>query len=321
MTPSSKICFAEPLAEALGSNFTVSTTQAKFANKLIEKKLTPPPPRLNADFLGSVGRLPFHFRGVYMLRSILISSSTIGEKPMKKSVLAPAILIISMMMFPANANAFWLDVVKEFVSGGIKTIVMPKRITTAIAESKSVPATEAKKSGEQQPTPEDIYQALSKLESICNQEFANNIPCSIGIGKGLSVGMARDKAVAKARVELANTMGTYVKNNAQLDAKSNMDEEGIFKEAESYLAKSELSTEQFVSGAQQYLSYTYIDEEATQLNKGKTVYVTTVVMVINKELFGKGLEDVGKEKPLSEQIIRESKKGVIALVRNIIKKK
>ena len=241
---------------------------------------------------------------------------------MKKSVLAPAILIFSMMMFPANASAaLWLDIVKEFVAGGIKTIVMPKKVTAAVAtatESKPAPATENKKSGE--PTPEDIYQALSKLESICNQEFANNIPCSIGIGKGLSVGMARDKAIAKARVELANTMGTYVKNNAQLDAKSNMDEEGIFKEAEGYLAKSELTTEQLVSGAQQYLSYTYIDEEATQLNKGKTVYVTTVVMVINKELFGKGLEDIAKEKPLSEQIIRESKKGVIAIVRNVIRK-
>jgi len=241
---------------------------------------------------------------------------------MKKSMLAPVILIISMMMFPANASAaFWLDIVKEFVAGGIKTIVMPKKITNPLtaAESKPAPAAENKKSSE--PTPEDIYQALSKLESICNQEFANNIPCSIGIGKGLSVGMARDKAIAKARVELANTMGTFVKNNAQLDAKSNMDEEGIFKEAEGYIAKSELNTEQLVSGSQQYLSYTYIDEEATQLNKGKTVYATTVVMVINKELFGKGLEDIAKDKPLSEQIIRESKKGVIALVRNVLKKK
>jgi len=232
------------------------------------------------------------------------------------------VLIISMMMFPANANAaFWLDIVKEFVAGGIKTIVMPKKITNPLTVAESKPATENKKSGEQQPTPEDIYQALSKLESICSQEFANNIPCSIGIGKGLSIGMSRDKAVAKARVELANIMGTYVKNNAQLDAKSNMDEDGIFKEAEGYLARAELNTEQLVSGSQQYLSYTYIDEEATQLNKGKTVYATTVVMVINKELFGKALEDVAKEKPLSEQIIKESKKGVIALVRNVLKKK
>ncbi len=165
---------------------------------------------------------------------------------MKKSLFTPAILIFSIIMLPANANAFWLDIIKEFVVGGIKTVVMPKKIINA-------PDPEAPKSssGQQQPTPEDIYQALGKLESICNQDFANNIPCSIGIGKGLSIGMARDKAVAKARVELANTMGTYVKNNAQLDAKSNMDEDGIFKEAEGYLAKSELNTEQLVSGAQQ----------------------------------------------------------------------
>ncbi len=50
------------------------------------------------------------------------------------------------------------------------------------------------------------------------------------------------------------------------------------------------------------------------------MYVTTVVMVINKDLFGKALEDVAKEKPLGEQIIRESKKGVLAIVKNVIKK-
>ncbi|MCL1967282.1 MAG: hypothetical protein FWF67_05320 [Fibromonadales bacterium] len=227
-----------------------------------------------------------------------------------------AIFVLSLMIFPANANAFWLDIVKEFVAGGIKAVVMPKKSTTTVATSP--PTSSASRSSE--PTPEDIYQALSKLEAICNQDFANNIPCSIGIGKGLSVAMARDKAVAKARVELANIMGTFVKNNAKLDARSSMDEDGIFKEAENYLAKAELSTEQLVVGAQQYLSYTYIDEEATQLNKGKAVYVTTVVMVINKELFGKALEEVAKEKPLSEQIIKESKKGVLALLRNIIKK-
>jgi len=234
---------------------------------------------------------------------------------MRSSKTFLAIFVFSLMMFPANANAFWLDIVKEFVTGGIKAVVMPKKSTTAATVTEP-----AQKSGEQ-PTPEDIYQALSKLESICNQDFANNIPCSIGIGKGLSVAMARDKAVAKARVELANTMGTFVKNNAQLDARSSMDEDGVFKEAESYLAKAELSTEQLVAGAKQYLSYTYIDEEATQANKGKTVYVTTVVMVINKELFGKALEEVAKEKPLSEQIINESKKGILALVKNLIKKK
>jgi len=227
-----------------------------------------------------------------------------------------AIFVFSLMMFPANANAFWLDIVKEFVSGGIKAVVMPKKITTATALAENPPAQTPAK----QPTPEDIYQALSKLESICNQDFANNIPCSIGIGKGLSVAMSRDKAVAKARVELANAMGTFVKNNAQLDARSSMDEDGIFKETEGYLARAKLSTEQLVAGAQQYLSYTYIDEEATQLNKGKTVYVTTVVMVINKDLFGKALEEVAKEKPLSEQIINESKKGILAIVKTIINK-
>jgi len=254
-----------------------------------------PPPAINVDFIGSVGG----------------SSPTIGEKPMKKSALAPAII---MMMLTSNANAFWLDIVKEFVTGGIKTVVMPKNVASLSAKAESKPATKA------EPSPEDIFGALRKLESLCAQDFADNIPCSIGIGKGLSISMARDKATAKARVEMANIMGTYVKNNANLGAKSDIDEDGIIKEAESYIASAKLTTEQLVSGAQQYLIYTYIDEEATEINKGKPVYVSTVLMVMNKELFKQALEDAGKEKPLSDYVVKESKKGIVAIVKKAIGK-
>jgi len=237
---------------------------------------------------------------------------------MKKSVLTPAILIFSMMMFPLCANAaLWLDVVKEFVVGGVKTIVMPKNVAKG-EKPAAKPASETQKS---EPSPEDILGALSKLESLCAQDFANNIPCSIGIGKGLSISMARDKAIAKARVEMANAMGTYVKNNANLGAKSDIDEDGIIKEAENYIASAKLTTEQLVTGAQQYLSYTYIDEEATEINKGKTVYVTTVLMVMNKDLFKQALEDAGKGNSLSDYVIRESKKGIAAIAKSAMNKK
>ena len=218
------------------------------------------------------------------------------------------------MMLPVNANAFWLDIVKEFVTGGIKTIMMPKNITTSVADK---PVTEAPQSSAQ-PKPEDIWDALSKLDKVC-QEIGKSVPCSIGIGRGLSIEMARDKALAKARIEMANTMGTFVSNNTGVGAQSD-EEDGIFKETATYLAKAELKTEQFVSGAQQYMSYTYIDEAGTELNKGKSVYVTTVVMVMNKELFVRALEEVAKEKPLSQQIIKESKKGVAEIVKTLIKK-
>jgi len=119
---------------------------------------------------------------------------------------------------------------------------------------------------------------------------------------------------------MANAMGTYVRNNANLAAKSDIDEDGIIKEAESYISSAKLTTEQLVTGAQQYLSYTYIDEEATETNKGKTVYVTTVLMVMNKDLFKQALEDAGKGNPISDYVIRESKKGIAAIVRTAIKK-
>ena len=245
---------------------------------------------------------------------------------MKKHKLTPAILIFSMMILPANASAFWLDVVKEFVSGGIKTVVMPKAAkslstatTATAAVAESPPAT--KPSEKQQHSPGDIYDALNKLENICMDELVKYLPCAVGTEKSFSIGTARDKAAAKARLELAKNMGTYIDANTELSDKSEEDEAGVLKEASTYIAESKLTTKQLVSGAQQYLSYTYIDEEATELNKGRTVYLTTVVMVLNKELWTKALEDVSREKALSEQIIRESRRGIATIVRNALKKK
>jgi hypothetical protein len=238
-----------------------------------------------------------------------------------------AIAICLAMIFPSTANAGWLEIVKDFISGGIKTVIMPKTAKIA-AESKpaTAPAPEqspAPKPATQpaQPSPEDIYDALNRLGSVCMDELAKYVPCAIGIEKSLSIGTAREKATAKARVELARIMGTYIEANTSLDATSEEDEDGVLKEANSYIADAKLSTKELVTGAQQYLSYTYIDEEATQINKGRTVYITTVVMVLNKELLGKALEDAAKGKPIGQQIISESKKGIVAIVKNVLKKK
>jgi len=241
---------------------------------------------------------------------------------MKKSMLTPAIIICSMMALTSNANAaLWLDVIKEFVVGGVKTIVMPKAVKNPLADNKS--AQPAKPVAENpnakaDPTPQDILDALRKLENVCT-DIGTKVPCSIGEGRALSSGMARDKALAKARIEIANTMGTYVDNNVEMGAQSD-EENGVYKDVQTYIQSGKLKTQQLVSGAQQYMSYTYIDEEDTEKNNGKSVYVTTVVMVMNKDLFKQALEDVAKDKPLGEQIINESKKGILTIFKNAIKK-
>jgi len=239
---------------------------------------------------------------------------------MKKSKLTPAIIICSMMMLTSNASAaLWLDVVKEFVAGGIKTIVMPKSITKPLeAATKTTTTTEAPKSSAE-PTAQEIWDALGKLNDVC-KDMGQKIPCSIGEGRGLSTGMARDKALAKARLEMAASMKTYVKNNTNVDAQSDMDDAGVFKETENFLIKGELKTEQLVTGAQQFMSYTYIDEAGTELNKGRTVYVTTIVMVMNNDVFRRALEEVSKNNSISDQLVKESKKGIVAIVKNAIKK-
>jgi len=238
---------------------------------------------------------------------------------MKKSMLTPAILIISMMMLPVNASAFWLDIVKEFVSGGIKMMVMPKsaKSLNALTESKK-PAVQAHKSGEKY-TPEEIYDAINRLSEICADKFKEHIPCAVGEGENFSIGDAREEATAKARVELARNMGTYVSANAKLESSKSKNNQGVLTIANSYISNAELTTEQFISGAQQYLSYTYIDEKLSEVN-GQKVYVTNVVLVMDSELFSKALEYEAKDKPLSEQLIDESKKGIVAIAQNWINK-
>jgi hypothetical protein len=231
-----------------------------------------------------------------------------------------AAIIFSMMIFQTNANAFWLDIVKAFVSGAIKVIEMPKSAKTFKPELKpdKPDAPQAPKPSE--PLPEDIFAALERLNSICGQEFAIYVPCAVGIGKNFNMSSAQKEAAANARVELANIMGTYVEANAELAESKIEDNEGALQVANSYIGNAKLTTKQLVVGAQQYLSYTYIDEEATEINKGRRVYLTTVVMVMNKKLFSEALEEAGKEKPLSEQIIRESRKGIVSVVKDALKR-
>jgi hypothetical protein len=240
---------------------------------------------------------------------------------MKHNIVA---IIISMMILNANANAaLWLDIVKEFVAGGIKTVVMPKAAKSLTSESKpaSTPATsaEAPKSGSR--SPEEIYAALDRLNSICGQEFVNYVPCAVGTGKNFDIGKACKEAKANAIVSLAENMETYVESNAEIKDSKDEDPDGVLKVTGTYVAEAKLSTKQLVTGAQQYFCYSYKDEEATEINKGRTVYIATSVVVMNKDLFGKALEDAAKDKPISQQIIKESRKGIVAIAKEVLKGK
>jgi len=234
-----------------------------------------------------------------------------------------AAIIFSMMIFPANANAFpFLDIVLGFVGNTIKTVVMTKaakeKALNALTENK--PDNQVLKPGTQ-PPPEDIFAALSKLEGICMQEFVSHVPCGIGSEESYSIGQARTKAIKRATVELAGVMGTYVSANAEFKDTSGYDDGGVLKEVSTYIANAKLSTEQLVVGAQPYLTYVYIDEEATQRNKGRITYIATTVVVLNKDLFRKALEDAAKDRPLGEQIIKESKKGIVDIIKSVLKRK
>jgi len=232
-----------------------------------------------------------------------------------------AAIIFSMMVFTTNANAFpFMDIILGFVGNTIKQVVMPKtaKSLNTLTENKS--ANKTPKPGEQ-PTPEDIFAALARLESICMSEFANSIPCGIGSEPSYKVGLAREKARDKAFVEIAKSMGTYVEANAEFRDTSGQDNEDVLREVSTYIANAKLTTKQLVVGAQPYFTYVYIDEEETQKNKGKITYIATTVVVLNKDLFRKALEDVANDRPISEQIIKQSRKGIVDIAKNLLKRK
>jgi len=204
-----------------------------------------------------------------------------------------AILTFALLLSTVNANATpWLDIVKELVSS---------------ANIGKTPKTNAR------PSQEEILNALSRLKNVCAQKLDKQIPCAIGEAKNFSIGDAREEAVDDAIARLAKSMETFI------DKSKNKDTDGVIKTVSSYIQEKKLTINQLVSGAQQYLSYTYIDEHLSNENN-RNVYVTTVVMVMDSKLFSKALENEDKGKPLSEEIINESRKGLISVFRNFIKK-
>jgi len=228
---------------------------------------------------------------------------------MKKPTFAPAILTLSLLAFPANANAFWLDIAKGLASGLIGGVikVIKNDITTPVAKSSPKPNT---------PTDEEILESVDKVETMCGKFAEQGLPCAIGYGYSKLTngkGKAKDNAIADARKKFASSIETIVSQNRKeiYGQSENIDENENRKQSEG-MAIADTTTLRVanvaVRGSQEYFTIWRYD--------GETYYATTVV-VLNNALFEKALDKGANGEPLSKQIIGEG----LQIIRDIAKKR
>jgi len=235
-----------------------------------------------------------------------------GENPMKKSILTPAVIVISMMIFPSNANAqFWLDIVRG-LAGVVGSAI--KEQSKPPAQKTTAPAPRQAAEPSAPATPEAINAALDSLVAACKR-ISEKVPCAVGRGVGTNPGTALESAQDKALIAMAKSMGAYVKSNAETIERT-LETDDDYKSGEEKITVSTISVEQEVKNTQVYLTYTH------KIKKGsKELDEVFLVLVMDKALFERALTETSRGNPLSQQIINESTKSVASFIKSVFKKK
>ena len=232
---------------------------------------------------------------------------------MKKSMLSPAIIVISMMIFPANANAFWLDIIQSLA--GVVGGVIKEQAKTSVQKS-AAPAKNNSPSPAAEPaTPESINAALDSLVAAC-KKISEKVPCAVGRGTGTNPGTALESAQDKAIIAMAKSMGAYVSSNAE-NIQRTLETDDDYKQSEEKITVSKISVEQEVKNTQVYLTYTH------KIKKGsKELDEVFLVLVMDKALFDRALTETSKGNTLGQQIISESTKSFATFIKdNFIRKR
>jgi hypothetical protein len=236
---------------------------------------------------------------------------------MKKTKCLFAAIVCSVMLFPSNALAWgWLEVVKGIAMGIIGQINTSQTKPVAVAQAKAEKTAKTEKPNipSEPLSPDAVLAALDQLSTQCQNISAQGFPCAIGTGRAKRPEDARRMASSRSIMELGKSMNSFVEGNAQDILKVANDEEltteGGYEEA------MKLSVNAQVNGSQTYLTYTYVDEI-----DGKKEYVVTMLRVFNPALFEKALGEAAEGKPLSQQILDETKKGILSKFRDAFKSK
>jgi hypothetical protein len=233
---------------------------------------------------------------------------------MKKTKCFLAVAICSVMMLPSNALAWgWLEIVKGIAGGIIGQINTSQTKEVVVTQAKADKT--AKAAAPSEPlSPDAVLAALDQLSTQCQNISAQGFPCAIGTGRAKRPEDARRMASSRAIMELGKSMNAFVEGNAEDILKVAADEdlttEGGYEET------MKLSVSAQVNGSQTYLTYTYVDEVG-----GKKEYVVTMLRVFNPALFESAIGDIAEGKPISQQILDETKKGILSKFRDFFKSK
>lgn len=238
-----------------------------------------------------------------------------------------AVIICSMMIFPSNASAGWLDIVKGIVGGvlGASPQQIIQQVPQPAQAQQPAPAAPAPApSANQKPaaqasanaviTDAEIAAALDSLTAVC-KKVSSKIPCGVGVGRGGSIGNALEDANEKSIVALARSMSAFTNSNSK-EIYKKIDDDDDFEESTNKTRVTELTVEQEVKGSQTYLTYTH------QVKKGnKLIYEVMEVRVINVDIFEKALAESAQGKSIGQQLVDESVSGFVSKIKKSLGKK
>jgi len=238
---------------------------------------------------------------------------------MKKSILAPAIITCSLLLYPANANAaFWLDIIQA-AAKGISFIVKdtPKGIPANKAQASPPTATTGNAAPAVEPTEQELVAAFDSLARHCKEFSRQGLPCGMHTAKStISPGNALEIANTRADGELAKSVKQVVKSKTEDILKQAEDDEGNSSESTEYRRVLEIVTEQEISGAQTYITYSFMSKN----DKGKSVYNVWVVRVLDVNIFDRALAESSQGKSIG-QFVGEFVKSVASKVVSKAKKR
>jgi hypothetical protein len=223
-----------------------------------------------------------------------------------------------MMMFPANANAFWLDIVKSLAAGIVGVAKEQTQTKTSVQKSAAPTSNTASNPVAEPsvpPTQDEIIAALDRLTTECQNLSAKGLPCAVAEGRGTTRGNALKIANTRSIQEMAKSMNAFVEGSSD-DIFKQIEEDGVPIDRNEFDEKMTLTVKSEVAGSQTYLTYTYTEEKG-----GKTIYIVNELRILNAALFEKALGDVAQGKPISQQILDETKKGIANKIKSLLKKK
>ncbi|MDR2554692.1 MAG: hypothetical protein LBC64_04615 [Fibromonadaceae bacterium] len=237
---------------------------------------------------------------------------------MKKSMLTPAIIVISMMIFPTNANAqFWLDIVRAAAKGIVNVVSDASKKTPDFKMQVSNQPTAQANATAVEPTEQQLMAAFDSLARHCKEFSRQGLPCGMHTAKStLSPGNALEIANTRADGELSRAVKQFIDTKVKDELKQTEDDEGNSSESMEYKRTLEVTANNELSGAQTYITYSRV----TKNDKGKEVYNVWVVRVLDVNIFERALAESSQGRTIG-QFIGEMAKGFASKVKNSMKKK